>query len=431
MNKSALRQILIDQQKYLPQTKGLIPRDVDISRIIHSEETVVLSGIRRCGKSSLLALIAEQIPGTTLFINFDDIRFSDWSIENYQHIYEILGEFFGEGEPVTLLLDEIQNISGWERWLNNLCQYRIKTIVTGSNASVLSSELGTFLTGRHLTIRVHPFSFREFLRYHKITVDNPEMMTSTQKGEVIKQFRRYLKQGGFPSVVRTGDISLSEQYLTDILYRDIVARFGIREIKEFKDLTVFLITNAGRVISYKTLSEIAGVRSVSTIKNYLDYLEQAFLLHRLGSLQYSLKAMTRSSYKVYAGDLSFIHSVGFHLSDDTGQRLENLVFLTLNQHYPEVYFFSGTRECDFLVKKGQKVEAAIQVSVTLADPVTREREISGLIEAMEKFNVTEGVILTMDEEGSEDVEGKIIRIIPVWRWLLTYNLHEIHLDYLH
>lgn len=418
MIKSALRQIIIDQQRYLPYSECLIPRDIDISRIIRSEETVVLSGIRRCGKSSLLALIAEQIPGNTIFINFDDIRFSDWSLDNCQHIYELLGEFFGEGEPVTLLLDEIQNISGWERWLNNLSQYRIKTIVTGSNASVLSSELGTFLTGRHLTIPVNPFSFREFLRYHTITIDNPKMLSSTQKGEIVKQFRIYLELGGFPSVVRTGDISLSEQYLTDILYRDIVARFGVREIKEFKDLTVFLITNAGRIISYKTLSEIAGVKSVSTIKNYLDYLEQAFLLHRLGSLQYSLKAMTRSSYKVYAGDMSFIHSVGFHLSDDTGQRLENLVFLTLNRHYTEVYFYSGTRECDFLVKRGQKVEAAIQVSETLLDPATRGRKISGLIEAMEKFNVTEGYILTMDEEGSEEVSGKRIRISPVWRWLL-------------
>jgi uncharacterized protein len=292
MIKSALRQIIIDQQKYLPQTEGLISRDLDLSRIITVEEIIVLSGIRRCGKSSLLALIAEQIPGKTLHINFDDIRFSDWSPENYGHIYELLGEFYGEEATVTLLLDEIQNIPGWERWLNNLYQYRIKTIVTGSNASVLSSELGTFLTGRHRTVGVYPFSFREFLRYHAISSDNPEMMTSAQKGEVIKEFRSFLELGGFPSVVRTGDISLSEQYLTDILYRDIVTRFGIREIKELKDLTVFLITNAGRVISYKTLSEIAGVRSVSTIKNYLDYLEQAFLLYRLGSLQYSLKAMT-------------------------------------------------------------------------------------------------------------------------------------------
>ncbi len=213
------------------------------------------------------------VPSPKLFINIDDIRFSDWSIENFQHIYEIIGELFGPDKQVTLPLNEIQNIPGWERWLNNLYQYQIKTIATGSNASLLSSELGTYLTGRHRTIRVHPFSFSEFLIYHGIIGKKPEHLSSTQKGEISRFLRMYLDQGGFPSVMKSQGISLSERYLTDIIYRDIVARFGIREIKEFRDLTVYLITNAARKISYKTLSDIAGVKSVSTVKNYLEYLE--------------------------------------------------------------------------------------------------------------------------------------------------------------
>ncbi|HWQ66737.1 MAG TPA: ATP-binding protein [Methanospirillum sp.] len=419
MIKSALRQILIDQQIFLSRTEGLIPRDIDIRGILDSEEIIVLSGIRRCGKSSLLALIAQQLPDPKLFINFDDIRFSDWSIENFQHIYEIIGELFGPDEQVTLLLDEIQNVPGWERWLNNLYQYQIKTIVTGSNASVLSSELGTYLTGRHRTIRVHPFSFSEFLVYHGITCKKPDHLSSTQKGEISRFLRMYLDQGGFPSVVKSQDISLSEQYLTDIIYRDIVARFGIREIKEFRDLTVYLITNAARTISYKTLSDIAGVKSVSTVKNFLEYLEQAFLLFRLAPLNYSLKAMARASYKVYAGEVSFIHAAGFHLSEDLGQRIENLAYLHLERTNPEMYFYSGQRECDFLIKTGLSIQEAIQVSVTLADPKTRERELKGLSEAMEKFTIPKGYILTLDEEEEIEILGKIVRVIPLWKWLLS------------
>lgn len=419
MIKSALRQILIDQQIFLSRTEGLIPRNIDIREILDSEEIIVLSGIRRCGKSSLLALIAKQLPGQKLFINFDDIRFSDWSIENFQHIYEIIGELFGPDEQVTLLLDEIQNITGWERWLNNLYQYQIKTIVTGSNASVLSSELGTYLTGRHRTIRVHPFSFSEYLVFHGVVLKNPDHVSSTQKGEISKFLRMYLDQGGFPYVVKSQDISLAEQYLTDIVYRDIVARFGIREIKEFKDLTVYLITNAARTISYKTLSEIAGVKSVSTVKNYLEYLEQAFLLFRLAPLNYSLKAMTRASYKVYAGEVSFIHAAGFHLSEDLGQRIENLAYLHLARTHPEMYFYSGQRECDFLIKTGSSIQEAIQVSVTLGDSKTRDRELKGLSEAMEKFSIPKGFILTLEEEKEVKIAGRMIRVIPLWKWLLT------------
>jgi uncharacterized protein len=179
------------------------------------------------------------------------------------------------------------------------------------------------------------------------------------------------------------------------------------------------ITNAARTISYKTLSDIAGVKSVSKVKNYLEYLEQAFLLFRLAPLNYSLKAMVRASCKIYAGEVSFIHAAGFHLSEDLGQRIENLAYLHLARTNPEIYFYSGQRECDFLIKTGPSIQVGIQVSVTLADPKTRERELKGLSEAMEKFSIPKGSILTLDEEGEIEMLGKIVRVIPLWKWLLT------------
>ncbi|NLV27812.1 MAG: ATP-binding protein [Methanomicrobiales archaeon] len=419
--KTELRQIIIDQQSFLSRSDALISRDIDLHTLISSEEIVVLSGIRRCGKSTILFQLSDILSGHSLFINFDDIRFSDWSIENFQHIYEIIGELFGSKESVSLLLDEIQNIPGWERWVNNLYQYKVKTIITGSNASVLSSELGTYLTGRHKTVRVHPFSFKEYLLYHGIENVNPDFVTSPQKGEIVRYLQKYLIEGGFPAVVKSGDISLSEQYLTDIIYRDIVSRYKIREIREFKDLTVFLITNAGRQISYKTLSDITGLKSVSTIKNYIDFLEQAFLLFRLAPLHYSLKKITKSSYKIYAGEISFIQAAGFHMSDDMGQKLENLVYLHLLRTCPEVYFYSGVNECDFLIKTGSMVREAIQVSYTLSDPETREREIKGLVEAMERFHLPHGTILTFDEENQISYTDYSIQIVPLWKWLIKFE----------
>lgn len=419
MLKSVLRQTIIDQQKILDFQQQYVPRDIALESILQSEEIVVLSGIRRCGKSTILTRLSKIVDSEFLYINFDDIRFSDFSQENFQHIYEIIGELFGSDALVILLLDEIQNIPGWERWLNNLHTFKIKTIVTGSNASVLSSELSTYLTGRHKTIRIHPLSFREYLRHYSIAVANPEFISSTQKGEIIRYLRKYLEEGGFPAVIRSGDISLSEQYLTDIIYRDIVSRFGIREIKELKDLTVYLISNAGRMISYKTLAEITGLKSVSTIKNYLDYLEHAFLLFRIAPLHYSLKGTSRASHKIYAGDLSFIQSAGFHLTEDLGQRIENLIFLELLRRYQEIYFYSGSGGCDFLVKRNQVVEEAIQVSYSLNDQKTPDREVKGLVEAMKRFNVKKGLILTFEDEELFDISNIGISVVPIWKWLLT------------
>ncbi len=419
MLKRVLRQTIIDQQKILNLEEQYIPRDIPLESLLQSEEIIVLSGIRRCGKSTILTRLSKIIDGNCLYINFDDIRFSDFNHENFQHIYEIIGELFGSDAHVTLLLDEIQNIPGWERWLNNLHTFKIKTVVTGSNASILSSELSTFLTGRHKTIRIYPFSFREYLRYYSIVCENPEYITSTQKGEIIHYLRKYLEEGGFPAVIRSGDITLSEQYLTDIIYRDIVSRFGIREIKELKDLTVYLISNTGKLMSYKTLAEITGLKSVSTIKNYLDYLEQAFLLYRLAPLHYSLKTTSRASYKIYAGDLSFIQSAGFHLTEDLGPRIENLVFLELLRRHHEVYYYSGSGECDFLVKRNQVIEEAIQVSYSLIDQKTLDREIKGLSEAMEKFNVKKGLILTFDDDELFNIPNNGISVVPIWKWLLT------------
>jgi len=417
--KRVLRQTIIDQQKILNLEEQYIPRDIPLESLLQSEEIIVLSGIRRCGKSTILTQLSKILDGKFLYINFDDIRFSDFNHENFQHIYEIIGELFGSDAHVTLLLDEIQNIPGWERWLNNLHTFKIKTVVTGSNASILSSELSTFLTGRHKTIRIYPFSFREYLRYYSIVCENPEYITSTQKGEIIHYLRKYLEEGGFPAVIRSGDITLSEQYLTDIIYRDIVSRFGIREIKELKDLTVYLISNTGKLMSYKTLAEITGLKSVSTIKNYLDYLEQAFLLYRLAPLHYSLKTTSRASYKIYAGDLSFIQSAGFHLTEDLGPRIENLVFLELLRRHHEVYYYSGSGECDFLVKRNQVIEEAIQVSYSLIDQKTLDREIKGLSEAMEKFNVKKGLILTFDDDELFNIPNNGISVVPIWKWLLT------------
>ena len=185
-----------------------------------------------------------------------------------------------------------------------------------------------------------------------------------------------------------------------------------------KDIILFLLSNVGRVYSYSTLRSISGIKSLSTIKNYLDYFQNVFLLYQLPRFDYSLKKQKISSSKVYAIDNSFLKTVAFNFSENKGQRLENLVFVELARREKEMYYHSGKKECDFVLREGLRISEAIQVSVDLSTPETKKREIEGITEAITAYKLDNGLILTLEEEDVLEVEGKKILIKPVWKWLL-------------
>jgi predicted AAA+ superfamily ATPase len=411
MDKNKLRQVIIDQQELFRKTEDLIDRDIDLN--LKGSEIVIISGIRRCGKSSLLKLISRKVDGNKLYLNFDDIRLTDFNTDNFEDVQSIAIELLDKGK-ITYFLDEIQNIGHWERWVNNLYSQNIKVFITGSNSNLLSSEISSYLTGRNKVIQLFPFSFSEYLRLKNVEVS--KQMTSTQISAVFKHFKDYMDMGGFPLVIRNDDLQLSKQYFEDILNKDVLNRYQIKQIKEIKDLLLYLLSNIGKPYSYSTLKEVTRIKSLSTIKNYIDYFRNVFLLYTLERFDYSVAKQKVSSSKPYSGDNSFLKTIAFNFTENKGKRLENLVFLQLLRKNKETYYHLDKKECDFVVKEGLKIAEAIQVCLDISNPETKKREIEGLQGAMTKYKLKEGLILTMEHE--ETIKAKNITIKPVWKWLL-------------
>ncbi|WP_135603960.1 ATP-binding protein [Methanococcoides sp. NM1] len=423
MDKNKLRQVIIDQQLLFNKADGLVDRDIKIEQYLKGNEIIIISGIRRCGKSSLLKLISQKLDGEKVYINFDDIRLVDFNVDNFSDIADILTELYEDTSDIIYFLDEIQNVPHWERWLNNLYGQGAKVFVTGSNSHLLSSEISTYLTGRNKVIRLFPFSFREYLRLESEDKTVPSyqklpLLPSGEKALLYRHFLQYFEKGGFPLVLINDDLELSANYFEDILNKDILNRYRIKEQKSLKDLILFLFSNVGNVYSYSTLKTVSGIKSLSTIKNYVDYFQNVFLLYQVQRFDYSLKKQAVSSSKIYSIDNSFLKTVAFNFSENKGSRLENLVFIHLKRMEKDVYYHSDKKECDFVIKDRLAISETIQVSLELTDPVTRKREINGLMEAMKQYKLNKGLILTLEEEEDLTVEGLSIKVKPVWKWLL-------------
>jgi predicted AAA+ superfamily ATPase len=417
MNKDRLKEILLDQKEAFNRQKQLIARDVSLETAIGSGQVIIISGVRRCGKSSLLFLIKEKMKlkeQDYCYFNFDDERIIA-DIALMDAVYTLHIELYGK-EPV-LFLDEVQNIPGWEKFVNRVHEKKIKVFVTGSNAHLLSSEIATSITGRNKIIELFPFSFAEYLRFigHQYKVDQ---LSSKQKALLLRDFGQYTQTGGFPLVVKENDLELINTYFRDILYRDIIARYRLSQVNEIKQIGLFLASNCGKRFSYATLQQISGVKSLSSIKDYLGYYEHAYLFFFLMKFDYSLKKQVMNPRKVYAVDPAFSQRLGFNFSENKGRMLENIVLLELLRKGKEVYYHDGKNECDFIVKEGLNASEAIQVCWSL-DNNNLQRELDGLIEAMTNFQIQKGTLLVHTIETDVVFDNPKINIIPVWKWILA------------
>ena len=434
MEKQQLKELIIEHKERFLGRRDLVRRDVqaEVARYLLQREIIVVTGIRRSGKSSLLRLICEDlltrgdaVPANILYLNFDDERFISFTSADFAPLYETFLELENPQGRRYLFLDEIQRIPGWERWLSRLYEFEdVRIFVTGSNAAILSPEVATTLTGRHRQVTVWPFSFREFLALKGMPSEGLDLARDLHRPETKADFRRifadYVEIGGFPEVARTGDATLLEQYWRDILYRDIIARYGIKNIKEIKELSLFLAAHPGSVQSYRNLGNLIGVRSVNTVKNYLNALTDVYLFLFIDLFDYSLKRQIYNPSKVYCADAALGGAVSFRFSRNLGHIYENMVFLALKRRGSEVFYWKSTRgrEVDFVVKIGLRITEAIQVCSSLADPKTREREFRALREAAEVLKADRLTIITDDAEGSEKSDLGDIAIVPLWKWLL-------------
>lgn len=312
-------------------------------------------------------------------------------------------------------MDEIQNVQKWERFARRIFEEGYKIFITGSNAKLLSSELATHLTGRYYKIELYPFSFEEFLRFNKVDYDQ---ITSKKEAKILKNFDSYLEGGGFPEYVKNKKNESLEKIFEDIIYRDLLTRFRIREIKNFKLLINYLFTNFTGETNYNSLKNLLDFKSATTVKNYIEFMQESYMVFELFKYDYSLKKQYVSNKKIYVIDNGIRNAVAFSFTKDSGKLLENMIFLELTRREKDIFYYKGKKECDFLIRKGLRISEAIQVSQSLDNPETVKRELDGLLEAMEKFKLKKGLIITESQEEERKIKGKKITIVPAWKWLL-------------
>lgn len=414
MNKNLLRQVIYEQRS--KQADLGVIRSID-TKLLDCPEVLVITGIRRCGKSVLMQQIRERQNEKDYYLNFDDERLINFRVEDFQMLNEVFMEDFGIQKHYYL--DEIQNVEGWERFVNRLYGQGCKVFVTGSNANLLSRELGTFLTGRHVTIELYPFSFREYLELEQIEVKQDTFYTTEGKALLLGKIQRYMKTGGFPQYIQSDSDNYLFSLYNDIIYKDVVVRNKINNEKQLKEMMYYLASNATHRFTYNSVAKAVNIKSPDTIKSYIGFIEDTYLVRQLAKFDYSVGVQMRSPKKIYFIDNALIHKIGFNATDNLGSSLENCVCVELMRRGKDIYYHADTQECDFIMREGVNIVEAMQVTVSIKDANTREREIKGLLAAMERYGLTIGTIITLEEEEEITVnDHQLISVRPIWKWLL-------------
>ena len=392
-------------------------RLAEVERAAQLPHAVIISGLRRVGKSTLLAQMAHKLGGESFYyINFEDDRFLGFQAEDADHLYQELVETFGEHK--IFIIDEVQNIPGWEHFVRRFMDMGFKFYITGSNASLLSRELGTRLTGRYVPIELFPFSFREYLQFRDESIPDLQRMTTVDSARLKKALNTYLKAGGIPDALKYPELPLLRTLYDDVLYRDIATRYRLEAVTALKELAFYLMSNPAGMVSYNKLKDQFRLGSVNTIKNYIEYLENSWMVFTLNLYDFSVKRQQIAPKKVYSIDTGLATAVGFSFSPNTGKYLENLVFLALRQQNTEIYYFTTPSgyEVDFYLPEKRQL---IQVSQNLVNPTIREREVRALSEALQGVKVESALILSDENENGFEVSGVPVEVRSVSQWLIT------------
>lgn len=402
---------------------------------LDSKEVVVLKGVRRCGKSTLMAQVIRELlarnvqPTAILRVNFEEPLFSsEYSIELLEQIYRTYRERVQPEGKCWLFMDEVQNVPGWESWVRGRSETEdIKIFVTGSSSQMLSREIGTKLTGRNVSFEVFPLSFPEFLRFNNLEVAD-DLAYMARKATVRKLFNDYLKYGGFPEVVlkeATEDKELLlKNYFEDLLYRNIVTRYEIRDVANLRNLAVYLLTNVAKLTSITKLKNNFTISQDKT-ENYVSAIMESYLLFQLQMFSYSLKSAMRAGFKPYAIDTGLRNRVAFAFSEDMGWLVENVVFCQLKRHHGEVYYHSNSSDTDFVVKEGMNITKRIQVwHEDVSETVIPDRELACFRKPLEGHEAAETILLTNDHEDVIDTGAAKVQCIPVVKFLLELGQQQ-------
>ena len=419
IDKRLLETILTDQHEELEERRNdkLCQREEEQLIDLNSPQAQVVIGVRRSGKSTLCFQALEHAKVKYAYADFDDERLNGLEAKQLNDILEVLYKINGDFD--YLFLDEVQNVEGWHLFVNRMLRRKMHVIITGSNAKLLSSELATHLSGRAKEIQLYPFSFTEYG-----TMKEADMEKRTTKAEGFRRavFDAYMKDGGFPELLSISD---SRTYIKDlvdnILRRDIEQRYKIAYKEAFEQMAHHLLNVSPASVVTTDLAAIFRIKSEHTVKNYLSYLKQAFLL--IGIKKYASKSKVRlTQEKVYAIDVALMNRrENAFVGDNLGWRLETIVLIQLLRKCKangwDVYYLNErSGECDFIVCDGNTVLQAIQVSYDISSEKTRKREINGLLLANKQTKCDNLLLLTDHEYGDIEEDGHRISIRPVYEW---------------
>ena len=433
MDRKVVLKELIEQQHNSVKVDNLFARKMELP--LNSDKIIVVSGVRRCGKTALLKLTRNQILKSkvpvykTLFFSFDDERLLlqieelDLILQAYRELYPKL-----DLSECYFFFDEIQNIVHWEKFVRRVYDNETKNIfISGSNSKMLGSEIATSLRGRTLLYELFPLDFSEFLSFKKI---KPVYKSEAQKALIVSEFYQYLKQGGFPETVfRTAEqrTQILADYYQVLLFRDIVERYNVTRIHALKYFINKLMSNLTTPFSLnKIYNELKsqGIKvGKDSLYEILEYIEAVYLGMRLYKFDYSIVNREMGDKKIYAIDNGLLNVISYQFSENSGKLLENMVFIWLRQLYGDsLFYYNQKTECDFVIFDRDKPIHAIQVCYDLSETSTRKREIKGLLSAMEYFKLENGLIITAEHEEELVFEGKTISIKPAYKLMVNSKL---------
>lgn len=401
MKQTEIRFALEEQAAQRDSALGM-RRDALAQIPVERDFATILTGVRRSGKSTLLNQWAHEAHEKTVSVMFDDIRLANFEFNDFKALDLVLDELGAR----NVILDEIQEVAGWERYVASLLLKRRRVLVTGSNAKMLSRELGTKLTGRHINMEVFPFSFSEFARFTK-RKPSPSVLDD------------YLDVGGFPAYVRDRSPRVLRELFTDILYRDVIVRYGLLDTAPIKRLATFLLAHAGCLVTPSRLKDSIHVQQAKTVLEYFDHLTECYLICRLERFADSTRARLQAPKKIYACDTGLVGAVESGHPENRGHKLENVLFWHLRQRGGDLTYFhdaGSDAECDFLREADDGSFEAIQATWELNDE-NEAREMTGLLKAMKRFGLKEGVIVTRDQTDLITEGDCTIRVVPAHQYL--------------
>lgn len=419
MDINAYKQVLLDQQK---EKNGILlgnltARREEVYFDLNSQLAQIVIGVRRSGKSTLCHKILKQNNINYAYVNFDDERLYDLKTEDLNAVLEALYMVYGDFK--NLFCDEIQNIPSWFLFVNPLLRQKVRLIITGSNAKLLSSELSTHLTGRYNQIELFPFSFSEILEYKNIPADDESTLGVARRKSA---FEEYMSQGGFPELFEVKNKkAYIRNLLNSIIERDIKQRFSVRYIEALRKMADYLTDTLCSEINYKSLAKQFSFGSTHTAENYVGYLRQAYLL--IGLQKFSFKSRERiRNEKNYVIDTALISTAKGGFSEQSfGWRLENIVCIELfrrrNQTLNDVYYYKNGYEVDFVLVSSNKVVELIQVSVDISAKKTFNREVNALFRAGTELHCNNLTLITLNENRTYTADNKTINIVSILNWL--------------